>query len=1018
MHRRTTKTGRHRWFGTIATLSALIATAAVLLGSGAAASATVGSGTHLVAGYLNGLSLATRLGAAPATRAMTIGVEVQRPNTAGELALYDEMYQKGSPEYHHFLTPAQFNQRFGVKPAQADAVRNWLTGGGLKIDTSSDDYFTATGTVSQLDRLLKVNIGDYRYKTQHFAANAAPASVPDSLSVAGIAGLDTINRFTLDNLHGHTLKALAAVARSASSHGAIAAARAIGPQAGDQNEFTPQDLWGIYDDPGASSLTKSDGTSSASALESSKLSLGQGQTIGIFGEGETSSVIAQLRLFEAAMGFPKVSTRVVHTEGGADSAYGDNTGAIEWYLDSQSSTGMAPDVSKLDFYFAKSLFDADILQDFNKWANDASGPKEMDASFGECEENPTNPLTGPLAQQPYGTELGDELEAMGDPLLRQATMEGRTLFSSAGDTGSGCPEVVAPVLGGGNGVAIQPAPFVGYPCDSTYVVCVGGTVVSSNGDTYPTEAQRSAETSWTYSGGGSSHFIPEPGYQTGITNIDLPCETQPDGTPYSGVPPTCRGVPDIADLSGNITGDGYFIYIDGEPSSEGGTSLSSPLMLGQWARVQAAASRGGVGFANPVIYNQAKDADTCTTAPCTGAPAYERDFFDITDSELGAGNGFFQPSGGWDYTSGWGALNIANFVQDVDGTTNAAASAASPEQTAVKVTTAKMTSPKGNATDPADVSLGNEASLDLSGATLTTSSDGKTITATLTGPSLGSNPPADAAGGNTFYVAWEYGGEVYYAQAQQSRTGSFSYSSGNTGTYGKSSSYGYNNTSSSAATGSFNSKSDTITITVPASEVGSPKIGDALTVPQAFDQLDLTPAAESLTTDSSDDLTPISQDGGLADSVGVQVIVGGAPNSSTGPATGTSTGSGSFGGGKTCTVAGGPVVHAKARLTGHLLKASGKASNHGCSGKLVAVGVAVARNVGHKCEFLSKKGKFGKPTTCLPKHFLAVRGTAKWSYQRRQVFSKGVYFLWARATNSRHHSTRTRSHKRIFLRLR
>ena len=78
--------------------------------------------------------------------------------------------------------------------------------------------------------------------------------------------------------------------------------------------------------------------------------------MGIFGEGETSSVVAQLRLFEQAMGLPKVPVRVVETEGGPDSAYGDNTGAIEWYLDSQSSTGMAPDVSQLDFYFAKSLY--------------------------------------------------------------------------------------------------------------------------------------------------------------------------------------------------------------------------------------------------------------------------------------------------------------------------------------------------------------------------------------------------------------------------------------------------------------------------------------------------------------------------------------------------------------------------------------------------------------------------------------------------------------------------------------
>jgi hypothetical protein len=1023
IRRQTIRTSRRGWLGITAPIGALLVSLVVVLGSGSAASATVSSGTRLIPGYLEGLPLATRLGLAPASRVMTIGIELQRPDTAGETALYNEIYDRGSPEYHHFLTPAQFNQRFGVRPAQSDAVRDWLTRGGLSIDSASSDYFTASGTISKLDSLLAVNLGNYLYKGQRFVANAAPPSVPDSLPIAGIAGLDTINHFTLDALHGHTLSRLAAIARRNSNHGAIAAARAVGPQAGDQNEFTPQELWGIYDDPGASSLTNSAGTSSPSAVEGSSTTLGQGQTIGIFGEGETSSVIAQLRLFEAAMGLPKVPARVIHTEGGPDSAYGDNSGATEWYLDSQSSTGMAPDVSKLEFYFAKTLYDADIFQDFNTWANATNGPRQMNASFGECEENPTNPVTGPLAQQPYGTELGDELQAMGDPILRQAAMEGRTLFSSAGDTGSGCPELVAPVIGAGNGVAIQPVPFVSYPCDSQYVVCVGGTVVSANGTTYPTAAQRSAETSWTFSGGGSSHFITEPAFQQGISNIDLKCVSTPTGTLYDPLTaPTCRGVPDVADLSGNITGDGYFIYIDGEPSSEGGTSLASPLMMGQWARVQASAAAsvqnaGGLGYANPVVYAQAKDADTCSSAPCASAPTYERDFFDVTDSEYGAGNGAYQPSAGWDYASGWGSLNVANFTDDVDGTTHAADSAGAPEKPAVQVTTAKMTSPQGNATDPVDVSLKNQPSLDLTGATLSTASNGTKIVATLTGPSLGTAPPTDAKGGNTFYVAWEYAGEVYYAQAQQSAADSFTYSSGNTGTYGKSSTYGYNDTSNSAATGSFDSATHTITIDVPAKEVGAPTIGTALTVPQAFDQLDVTPVDLALTTDSADDLTPISTDGGLADSIGEEVIVGGVPNSATGPATGTSTGTGSFGG-KTCTKAGGPVVHAKARMTGRQITASGVASNHGCSGKIVSVSVAVARNIGHKCEFLSAKGKFGKPTTCLPKRFLAARGTTKWSYKRRQIFSKGVYFLWARATNSKRASTRLKSHKRIFFRLR
>jgi hypothetical protein len=305
-------------------------------------------------------------------------------------------------------------------------------------------------------------------------------------------------------------------------------------------------------------------------------------------------------------------------------------------------------------------------------------------------------------------------------------------------------------------------------------------------------------------------------------------------------------------------------------------------MMGQWTRVQSAASaavqnRGGLGFADETIYRQAAGADACTstdTAPCTSS-TYSRDFFDVTSSEYGAGNGAYQPGPGWDYASGWGSLNVANFTQDVDGTTDATDAAAAPESSAKTVSTASMTSPVGNATDPVDVSLGDDASLDLTSATLT-ASQSKGITATLSGPSIGTLPPADAPGGNSYFATWEYDGVVYYARANESSSGSWTYTSGNTGTYGDSSTYGYNDTSSSAATGSVNTDTGTITITVPASEVGSPTAGALLTDPQAFDQLDLasTPAlTDGLTTDSSDNLVAVSKDEGASESRGLQVKV-------------------------------------------------------------------------------------------------------------------------------------------------
>ena len=156
--------------------------------------------------------------------------------------------------------------------------------------------------------------------------------------------------------------------------------------------------------------------------------------------------------------------------------------------------------------------------------------------------------------------------------------------------------------------------MVDYPAASKYAVGVGGTVITTDPNKH---GVRQSETSWTFTGGGSSFFIQEPAYQKPVKNVSMPCLSQPDGTPYAGMV-TCRGIPDVATLSGNVLGNGYFIYIDGQPSSEGGTSLSSPLMMGIWARIQAASTAArGVGFANPTIYR-------------LGTTHYAKDFYDVT----------------------------------------------------------------------------------------------------------------------------------------------------------------------------------------------------------------------------------------------------------------------------------------------------------------------------------------------------------------------------------------------------
>ncbi len=383
--------------------------------------------------------------------------------------------------------------------------------------------------------------------------------------------------------------------------------------------------------------------------------VGQGQKVAIMGSGDSSTTVKDLALFEQEFKLPQVPVKV--TDIPKDGDFSDTGGNVEWELDTQASTGMAPGVKQVHLYFAQHLIDPDAEADFAKWVDDKNGPKQANASFGECETTPANAtLESTIPAQfdnnqdqnaLYGTGAPNALEPVADQTLRQGVLEGRTLFAATGDTGSSCPVLVlGPELGAGNGVANQGIPIVNYPAASPYVVAVGGTVLYPDSDN-----ARGLEYPWPYTGGGQSFFIPAPSYQSGVSGINRPCLSDVSGNPNTGGV-TCRGIPDVADESGDIATSSYDIYSDelGGASGEGGTSLSSPLMVGMWARIQAAA-RGGTGFANPIIYAVGKNAT--------------QDAADFNDYRVGT-NGAYQALPGWDYVSGWGTPNLTPLMKDID----------------------------------------------------------------------------------------------------------------------------------------------------------------------------------------------------------------------------------------------------------------------------------------------------------------------------------------------------------------
>lgn len=624
--RRTVLTG-----SVLALVAALAGTA---LATGPATGASPGSRlVRLQGNLLPSLTLLPSRPADPATP-MEVGVALRRPDPAAEDALVAELYEPRSSQFHHFLSLAQIAARFGVPGSRTADVESRLRAAGLTVDLTdpTGDYVSAHGAVAAVQRAFDVQERVYTGRGGHlFLANVAAPLVPAADQISTVVGLNTLQRYS----------------RPADSN---RAARATKPsqdiclQGTCTGTTTPQDLWDVYQQP--------------KAFE------GQGVSMAVIGEGNPKNLTGYLRTQEAKYGLPKVPLTVDCVQAG--NCGSDTSGDGEWQIDTQASAGMAPRSAGLKLYFAKSILDGDLNNSFIAWANDPTGPKLASASLGECEASPANGVfTGPLGSLNGNTSSGPQaVVAFGngeqmavDPVLKTAVMTGKTLFASTGDTGSSCPLVYLPEVGAGNGVANQGLPQQNYPAVSTHAVAVGGTVLYTNdngsgaGDTYKPATKptsRALEYSWPFGGGGASLYIPAPQWQLPVANINQPCLIGVDGSP-SSTGMKCRGVPDVAAQSGDVLTNGYSVVGSSGFTEGGGTSLSSPLWMGMWARVQGAAKRN-LGFAAPLLYKVGND-------PASAA----RDFYDITTGS----NGLHVATPGWDYTTGFGTPRVAGLIADL-----------------------------------------------------------------------------------------------------------------------------------------------------------------------------------------------------------------------------------------------------------------------------------------------------------------------------------------------------------------
>ena len=217
-----------------------------------------------------------------------------------------------------------------------------------------------------------------------------------------------------------------------------------------------------------------------------------------------------------------------------------------------------------------------------------------------------------------------DMDAISASIDRLTEMDHMTAFVSSGDCGAYA-----------DGVYQSPAgPTIAFPASAQWSVAVGGTMLSMDQD-----GNRTAETVWSDSsntsvcnkqwgsGGGISSFIPQPQWQTtdGVN----------DSNGY-------RQVPDVSAIATNVG-----VFIQGQVVPYGGTSAAAPVWAAGFVLVNQALeqSKGVYDFGPGIFYSVASQRNGKTP------------YYDVTQGD----NLYYSASPGWDYTTGWGSPNLADF---------------------------------------------------------------------------------------------------------------------------------------------------------------------------------------------------------------------------------------------------------------------------------------------------------------------------------------------------------------------
>ncbi len=638
--------------------------------------------------------------------------------------LMADQVNPASSRYHQWLTPAQVGTLYGPAQADVEAVTNWLQSQGLTVDSVSPNrlFVDFSGPASSVEsafgtsfRLFSLANGEQRYSlTQEPAVPAALQPV-----VATVAGLSEV----IHHATAHKGELITPKADAGS------AAPALNSASGN-HYLVSGDFAVAYDINPAYSAGIN----------------GAGQNIAVAGEARVNP--ADISALEALEGLAAKQANLIIPSNGVDpgaaltTSGSDNGAQDEATLDVDRTIGTAPGAT-VDLVVSGNIgngntYATDGLYIAINYAISTLNDPILSISFSGCEY--LNGQANDLYEQ---------------SMFQTAAAQGISTFISSGDSGAAACNAFSSTIPSGQVLSINDF------CANQYVTCLGGTEFadSSNASAYWSSTSGTGrvtllsyipEGAWndvavsssgTYSqgatGGGISVYLPKPSWQTG-----------------TGIPAgSFRWIPDIA-LSSS-THDGYVTCLAYEGATcgsffaFGGTSAAAPSMAGIQALVNQKLG-GRQGNINPSLYALASSSSpafhdvtvaTSGVGTCTGSPSLCNNSTP-TSASLSGGLVGYLVNAGWDASTGWGSLDVTNYLTALStptftvspsaNTLNLSASTGATVSETIQVTSIDTYAGTAALTCTVSTASGSAAGMCALSSPAVTLTAGSTATATLT----------------------------------------------------------------------------------------------------------------------------------------------------------------------------------------------------------------------------------------------------------------------------------------------